>query len=133
MASLSPLLSLSSLRALTIDVSLPSLDSLLLFPSSLCFLSVSLSAETKANNTAWTKRLLSWNGLTGLRWLEVVGTAYACDETAVEVLTTAPESTRTSDIKGGSLVCDRLQRLCLRGGVSVLWSERVQSAFDAAV
>ena len=124
--SLSPLLSLSSLQALTLDVSLPSLDSLLLFPSSLSFLSVSLSAETRANNTSWMKRLLSWQGLTGLKWLEVVGTAYACDETAVEVLTVVGDG-RVGDIKGGRMVCDRLQRLCLRGGVSALWSDRVRA------
>ena len=120
--SLSPLLSLSSLQSFTLDVSLPSLDSLLLFPPSLCFLSVSLSAETKANNTSWLKRLLGWHGLAGLKWLEIVGTAYACDETAIDALTTAVSSVDSED----SLVCERLERLCLRGGVSVLWSERVK-------
>jgi len=127
--SLSPLLTLSSLRALTLDVSLPSLDSVLLFPSTLTFLSISLSAETKQNNTAFVKRLLTWHALSGLRYLEVVGTAYSCDEVAMDALTVAEAvdgSIRGSDIKGGSLVCDRLERLCLRGGLSALWSERAR-------
>ena len=128
--SLSPLLSLSSLQSLTLDVSLPSLDSVLLFPSSLSFLSVSLSAETKANNTAWLKRLLSWPGLTGLRWLEIVGTAYACDESATDDLLPPPvlpsPADPTAPTASPPTVSDRLELLCLRGGVSALWSERVR-------
>ena len=109
------------LEALEVGFALPTWGGLLGLRG-LRYLGVQLAAESKHGNGVEVRRLLGWEGLGRLEALKVRGTAHACEEAAWEGVT------GQGGVEGEVTVGGRLKRLCLDGGLALLWSEGMKAA-----
>ena len=117
---------LGGLEALVVEPPLPTLAPLLTL-GRVRYLAVAVAAEARHGNGVEVRQMLGWGGMRTLEALKVRGTAYALEEAACEELRGRGRG-EGGEGEGGGTVGGRLKRLCLDGGLALLWSEGMRAA-----